>query len=66
MVGSGCDRASGARPGRRTSTGFAGLLDEGITVDNLREGEAALDTLWLAVHPGEPVPPAYDFRMTSG
>ncbi|SDK26934.1 protein of unknown function [Nocardioides sp. YR527] len=42
------------------------LLDEGITVDNLREGEAALDTLWLAVHPGEPVPPAYDFRMTSG
>ncbi|MER7558135.1 DUF5107 domain-containing protein [Nocardioides sp. NPDC126508] len=39
------------------------LLDEGITVDNLREGEAALDTLWLAVHPGEPVPAAYDFRM---
>ncbi|WP_406026178.1 DUF5107 domain-containing protein [Nocardioides sp. NBC_00850] len=41
------------------------LLDAGITVDNLREGETALDTLWLAVHPGEPVPPAYDFRMSS-
>ncbi|MFJ2189786.1 DUF5107 domain-containing protein [Kitasatospora sp. NPDC087861] len=40
------------------------LLAEGIRVDNMREGEDSLDTLWLAVHPGTPVPPAYDFRMS--
>jgi hypothetical protein len=42
------------------------LLAEGIRVDNMREGEVSLDALWLAVHPGEPVPPRYDFRMSSG
>ncbi|GAA1963524.1 DUF5107 domain-containing protein [Kitasatospora viridis] len=42
------------------------LLAEGIRVDNMREGEVSLDTLWQAVHPGEPVPPAYDFRMSEG
>ncbi|MFI8081548.1 DUF5107 domain-containing protein [Kitasatospora sp. NPDC086009] len=40
------------------------LLAEGIQVDNMREGEDSLDTLWLAVHPGTPVPPVYDFRMS--
>ncbi|MFL6111427.1 MAG: DUF5107 domain-containing protein [Catenulispora sp.] len=40
------------------------LLAEGITVDNLQEGEASLDALWLAVHPDRPVPREYDFRMT--
>ncbi|WP_194892867.1 DUF5107 domain-containing protein [Catenulispora pinisilvae] len=40
------------------------LLDEGITVDNLREGEASLDLLWHAAHPDQPVPPEYDFRMS--
>ena len=40
------------------------LLAEGIQVDNVREGEFSLDALWLAVHPGTPVPPEYDFRMT--
>ncbi|ACU69821.1 conserved hypothetical protein [Catenulispora acidiphila DSM 44928] len=40
------------------------LLDEGITVDNLQEGEASLDLLWLAAHPDQPVPPHYDFRMS--
>ncbi|MEU5863783.1 DUF5107 domain-containing protein [Nonomuraea sp. NPDC047529] len=40
------------------------LLAEGIRVDDLREGEVSLDRLWLAVHPGEPVPPRYDFRMS--
>ncbi|MFI2733594.1 DUF5107 domain-containing protein [Streptomyces sp. NPDC018711] len=40
------------------------LLAEGIRVDNMREGEVSLDRLWLAVHPGKPVPPEYDFRMT--
>ncbi|MER7757011.1 DUF5107 domain-containing protein [Kitasatospora sp. NPDC097643] len=42
------------------------LLAEGIRVDNMREGEVSLDTLWLAVHPGQPVPPHYDFRMSEG
>ncbi|GAA1963125.1 DUF5107 domain-containing protein [Catenulispora subtropica] len=40
------------------------LVDEGISVDNLQEGEASLDTLWLAVYPDRPVPREYDFRMT--
>ena len=40
------------------------MLTEGIAVDNLREGEASLDALWLLAFPDEPVPPAYDFRMT--
>lgn len=40
------------------------MLDEGIAVDNLREGEACLDALWLLAFPERPVPPAYDFRMT--
>lgn len=42
------------------------LLAEGIQVDTMREGELSLDTLWLAVHPGTPVPPQYDFRMADG
>jgi hypothetical protein len=40
------------------------LLYEGITVDNLQEGEDSLDLLWLAAHPDQPVPPEYDFRMS--
>ncbi|MFF4771677.1 hypothetical protein [Microtetraspora fusca] len=40
------------------------LPTEGIRVDDIREGEVSLDRLWLAVHPGEPVPPGYDFRMS--
>ncbi|MFJ4189293.1 DUF5107 domain-containing protein [Kitasatospora sp. NPDC089509] len=40
------------------------LLAEGIRVDNMREGEVSLDTLWLAVHPDLPVPAHYDFRMS--
>ncbi|WP_086829312.1 DUF5107 domain-containing protein [Streptomyces sp. NRRL B-24572] len=40
------------------------LLAEGIQVDNMREGEVSLDTLWHAVHPDRPVPAAYDFRMS--
>ncbi|MCM2415998.1 hypothetical protein [Streptomyces sp. RKAG290] len=42
------------------------LLAEGIHVDNMREGEVSLDALWLAVHPEQPVPRAYDFRMSEG
>ncbi|MFF3608373.1 hypothetical protein [Streptomyces sp. NPDC002463] len=40
------------------------LLAEGIRVDGMREGEVSPDRLWLAVHPGKPVTPEYDFRMT--
>jgi hypothetical protein len=40
------------------------LLEDGITVDNLQEGEASLDLLWLAAYPDRPVPPEYDFRMS--
>ncbi|NUR57563.1 MAG: DUF5107 domain-containing protein [Catenulispora sp.] len=39
---------------------------EGIVVDNLREGEASLDGLWVAVYPDRSVPREYDFRMTGG
>ncbi|MFD5920988.1 DUF5107 domain-containing protein [Kitasatospora sp. NPDC058201] len=39
------------------------LLDEGIQVDNLREGEVSLDDLWETVRPDVPVPPHYAFRM---
>ncbi|MER6299525.1 DUF5107 domain-containing protein [Kitasatospora sp. NPDC001539] len=42
------------------------LLREGIQVDTMREGELSLDALWLAVHPGTPVPAHYDFRMADG
>ena len=42
------------------------LLADGIRVDNMREGELSLDALWTAVHPGQPVPAAYDFRMSEG
>lgn len=43
------------------------MLDEGIVVPDLREGESALHGLWMdhraAVGSTEPVPYAYDFRM---
>ncbi|QMU71431.1 hypothetical protein [Streptacidiphilus sp. P02-A3a] len=42
------------------------LLAEGIRADDMRAGELSLDALWLAVHPGQPIPPAYDFRMSEG
>ncbi|MFJ6777129.1 DUF5107 domain-containing protein, partial [Kitasatospora sp. NPDC091257] len=41
------------------------LLAEGIQVDTMREGELSLDTLWLAVHPGDrPRKNKYDVRST--
>jgi hypothetical protein len=42
------------------------LLTEGIQVNNMREGELSLGDLWRAVHPGQPVPPAYDFSISGG
>ncbi|WP_214322869.1 DUF5107 domain-containing protein [Nonomuraea sediminis] len=45
----------------------AGLLAEGIEIDDLREGEDSLDTLWFAYQHAadstEPLPERYDFRM---
>jgi hypothetical protein len=42
------------------------LLAEGVRVDNMREGELSFYALWTAVHPGQPVPAVYDFRMSEG
>jgi hypothetical protein len=39
------------------------LLDAGIEVNDLREGEDGLHGLWSSVHPDIPVPGRYDFRM---
>ncbi len=39
------------------------LLETGLEVPDLKEGEHSLDALWQAVRPGEPVPYRYDFRM---
>ena len=39
------------------------LLDDGIEVNDLREGEDGLHGLWSSVHPDIPVPGRYDFRM---
>lgn len=42
----------------------AAILDAGLEVPDVREGERSLDALWLAVHPGTEIPEPYDFRMT--
>lgn len=39
------------------------ILDAGVVVDDLREGETTLSDLWEQLHPGTPVPEQYDFRM---
>ncbi len=39
------------------------VLDEGLEVADLREGERSVDALWTAVFPNEPIPAEYDFRM---
>ena len=39
------------------------VLADGVEIPDLREGELALSDLWAAVHPGQPVPARYDFRM---
>lgn len=41
------------------------MLEEGIEVADLREGEDGLHALWSSVFPADPVPPRYDFRMRS-
>ena len=44
-------------------TRASALLARGLEVPDLKEGENSLDALWHAVHPTEPVPHHYDFRM---
>ncbi|MEI5097627.1 DUF5107 domain-containing protein [Streptomyces sp. PmtG] len=44
-------------------TAARGVFDDGFEVADLREGEDATAEVWERVAPGEPVPPAYDFRM---
>ena len=41
------------------------MLEQGMEVADLREGEEGLHLLWSSVFPGEPVPKKYDFRMSS-
>ncbi|MBA3308962.1 MAG: DUF5107 domain-containing protein [Nocardioidaceae bacterium] len=41
----------------------AEVLTAGVEVPDLREGETSLSDLWLQLHPDQPVPPEYDFRM---
>lgn len=40
------------------------ILEAGLEVADLREGERSIDELWQAAFPGRDVPPEYDFRMT--
>jgi hypothetical protein len=39
------------------------LIEAGIEVPDLREGEQGLDVLWARLYPDTPVPGQYDFRM---
>ncbi|MDL5199789.1 DUF5107 domain-containing protein [Streptomyces sp. ALI-76-A] len=41
----------------------ARLLQDGIEVEDLREGEDSLTRIWADVFPGKPLPQRYDFRM---
>lgn len=50
-----------ARAGRTAEA--AAVLDAGVEVADIREGETSLGELWRQVHPGEDVPPEYEFGM---
>jgi hypothetical protein len=41
------------------------IVDAGVVVDDLRQGETALQSLWESPYPGVPLPSRYDFRMNS-
>ncbi|GAA3859777.1 DUF5107 domain-containing protein [Leifsonia kafniensis] len=43
----------------------AALLHEGVEVADLREGENSITALWQDVCPDQPVPPHYQFAMSS-
>ncbi len=40
------------------------LLEEGIEVPDIREGELSMTELWRQAFPDRPVPPRYDFSMS--
>jgi len=42
----------------------AAILDAGLEVAGLREGERSIDQLWSTVFPDRPLPEEHDFRMT--
>jgi hypothetical protein len=50
--------AAGAGDRRATE-----ILDAGLEVADLREGERSVDQLWEAVNPDRELPEIYDFRM---
>ncbi|WP_158603071.1 DUF5107 domain-containing protein [Jiangella rhizosphaerae] len=39
------------------------VLEDGLVLPDLHEGETTLSDLWSELFPGRPVPPAYDFRI---
>ncbi len=39
------------------------VLASSVVVPDLREGETSLSDLWLQLHPDQPIPAEYDFRM---
>jgi len=39
------------------------ILDAGLEIADLREGERTIDQLWTLAFGDRPLPPAYDFRM---
>ncbi len=39
------------------------VLATSVVVPDIREGETSLSDLWSELHPGEPIPEDYDFRM---
>ena len=41
----------------------AAILDAGLEVADLREGERSIDQLWSTVFPARELPVEYDFRM---
>jgi hypothetical protein len=41
------------------------IIDSGLVVPDLREGERSIDQLWRVVYPDRAVPPEYDFRMVT-
>ena len=41
------------------------ILDSGLEVPDLREGERSIDQLWAAAYPDRELPPMYDFRMVA-
>ena len=48
---------------RRRQAERSAILEDGLKVADLREGERSIDQLWKAVFPGRAVPAEYDFRM---